>query len=535
MTQRPSDPGGFLEQARRLFEAGQAGEGRRSLRAAADAAAGDANALAAIAAFAMRTRDWPLARDCLEAVVAQGNAEAALHTRLGLVYHHLGRTGDAAAAYESALRLDAGDAGAASGLGRIALSRGAAERAASLFEQALTLDSDHADAAAGLGMIAENIGQPERALSLIEPLLGRGFINEETLRVFAGACRQLGRPEAAIGPLESLLSRTHAAPERASLLFLLAGLYDDCDRLPDAFAAAREGNQLTPGNFDPAAHAARIDALVESFVSRSAEAPAGLGTHEATTSVSPPRETPMVFIVGVPRSGTTLTEQILAQHPAVLAGGEHSRLERMAGRLEEAAGKSWPEALAEASDTVRADLARRYLAPLGELAPGTEVVTDKMPVNFLFLGLVAGVFPNAKVVWCRRDPLDVGLSCFMQRFGGRGVEFASDLSHIGFYIRQSERLMRLWRDSLSLPVYELQYETLVGDGESEARRLLDFLGLEWDEHCLRFHESRRFVGSPSYAQVRKPVHASAVGKHTRYGELLAPLGQALRSDEIPRR
>ena len=533
MTRRGPDPGGFLAQARSLIKAGRAGEGRRILLRAAEAAAGDTNALAAVAEFAGRTGDWPLARDCLESAVAQAPAEAALHTRLGLVYHHLRRTGDAINAYENALRLDAGDAGAASGLGRIALARGAAERAAGLFEQALIADSVHADAAAGLSVIAENTGQPDRALALVEPLLQRGLINEEVLRVFAGAYRQLGRAEAAIGPIESLLARAGQGPERASLLFLLAGLYEDCDQLPAAFAAAEEGNRLTPGGFDPAAHLARIDALVEAFPARAADGSDDRGGRQTGNAVSPPRETPMVFIVGVPRSGTTLTEQILAQHPAVLAGGEHSRLERLAERLEEGTGKPWPVALAEADDGARADLARDYLAPLGSLAPGISVVTDKMPVNFLYLGLMAGIFPNAKVVWCRRNPLDVGLSCFMQRFGGRGVAFASDLRHIGFYIRQCDRLMRHWREALDLPLWELHYDKLVTDLESEARRLTTFLGLAWNDRCLSFHESRRFVGTPSYAQVRKPIHASAVGRHARYGDFLAPLEQALQSDECP--
>ena len=152
--------------------------------------------------------------------------------------------------------------------------------------------------------------------------------------------------------------------------------------------------------------------------------------------------------------------------------------------------------------------------------------------NFEFLGFAALLFPDSRVIHCRRDPMDMGLSCFFQHFYGAGVAFAYDLTHIGAYYRQYRRVMSHWREALPLPILEVSYERLVADTDNETRRIVEFLGLPWDPSCLRFFETERVVGTASYEQVRRPVYGTSVGRHRDYRQWLDPLARALE-DERP--
>ncbi|MGI9264491.1 MAG: tetratricopeptide repeat-containing sulfotransferase family protein [Gammaproteobacteria bacterium] len=506
----------LLANARDLIRSGRLDEARLDLLQASELAPEDPMPLQRLANVSLRQGDWRGARQWLERLSSLCPKDATVHTRLGLVCHLQGKLTDAEAAYKRALALDARSGDALAGLGRVAMVRGSVPDAHALFERALSIEPGHADATTGLAGLLENRGDADEALSLLKPLIEKGVVNSELVRIFAGASRQLDDTVPAVRLIDTLLKNRLPDSERAALLFILAGLRDASGMTDEAFQAADEANRLLPGRFDPGDFKDHADKLITAFPAGVA---AGLGDGASTA--------PMVFVVGIPRSGTTLAEQILAQHPAVLAVGEHSRLEKMADNLEALSGHPWEQAIGDDASTHIGALAESYLAPLGEIPDSIRVVTDKMPVNFLYLPLVARVFPRAKVIWCRRDPLDVGLSCYLQAFGGRGVEFANDLNHIGHYIRQSDRLMRHWCNTLGLPVYELQYEKMVTDPESGTREMLGFLDLEWDDRCLRFHESKRYVGSPSYAQVRKPISAAAVGKSAPYEKHLAPLRRSL--------
>lgn len=522
MPEERPDIATLLAKAHDLLRAGRLADARQHLLQASELAPQDPLPLQRLANVALRQGDWGAAREWLESLTGLCPEDATTHSRLGLVCHLQGRLAEAEAAYNRALALDPKLSDALSGLGRTAILRGSGSDAESLFERALISEPGHADATAGLAGLLENRGDAEQALGLLQPLLEQGVVNSELARIFAGACRQLGKPAPAVHLIEKLLQNRLPDSERAQLLFALAGLFDASGSTDDAFRAADEANHLLPCGFDVQNSRNRVDQLTTTF-------PAGVPAIRDEYA----SKTPMVFIVGVPRSGTTLAEQILAQHPAVLAAGEHSRLEKMAARLEQRSGRPWALALGDCIPERVREMEDRYLEPLGEIPESIRIVTDKMPVNFLYLPMAARVFPKAKVIWCRRNPMDTGLSCYMQAFGGRGVEFASDLGHIGHYIRQSDQLMTHWRHTLGLPVYELQYEELVADPESVARAMLRFLDLEWDDKCLQFHESRRYVGSPSYAQVRKPISTAAVGKSVPYERHLAPLRQALAATPGP--
>jgi hypothetical protein len=231
-----------------------------------------------------------------------------------------------------------------------------------------------------------------------------------------------------------------------------------------------------------------------------------------------------VFIVGMPRSGTTLTEQILASHPKVFGAGELGLMGQAAQMLR----RGSVDSLASASGDSLAKATAFYLREIGRIDGEAARVTDKMTANFLRLGLIARMFPNARIVHCRRDPMDTCLSCFQQNFRAAHLSWTCDLADLGHYYCQYRRLMDHWRQILPAgSMLEVDYEDTVSGLETQARRLVDFVGLEWDDACLRFHEADRTVVTASHSQVRRKVYAGSVGRWRRYGGGLRPLADAL--------
>ncbi len=227
-----------------------------------------------------------------------------------------------------------------------------------------------------------------------------------------------------------------------------------------------------------------------------------------------------VFIVGMPRSGTTLVEQIASSHKLVFGGGERDDIDTILTVL----GRDQTTGLPAEWDPASVHReAAAHVSRLRELAPSASRVIDKMPDNILWLGQIARLFPQARVVLCRRDPRDQSLSCFFQDFREEMTLWTNDLADCGFRARQIDRLVQHWRKVLPLKMLEIEYETLVSNLEAESRRLIGFLGLEWDPACLDFHKTERTVQSASYWQVRQPLYATSVGRWRHYRSHLGPL------------
>jgi tetratricopeptide (TPR) repeat protein len=237
-----------------------------------------------------------------------------------------------------------------------------------------------------------------------------------------------------------------------------------------------------------------------------------------------------VFIVGLPRSGTTLTEQIIASHPLVHGAGELSDVRRIASSIPELVGQPSLDELAALSalDPDSALVAaRRYLDRLEKLAPASATrVVDKNPENDQFLGLIAILWPAARVIHCRRDPRDVAVSCW--RTNLPTTPWSSDWNHVAQLFADNQRLMEHWRQVRPLQWLDLDYEELVADLEGQSRRLIEFLGLEWDPACLSFHLNRRVVRTPSLVQVRQPLYADSVGIWRKYEPYLGRLFEAFK-------
>ncbi|MGY4308625.1 tetratricopeptide (TPR) repeat protein [Bradyrhizobium sp. USDA 4369] len=242
--------------------------------------------------------------------------------------------------------------------------------------------------------------------------------------------------------------------------------------------------------------------------------------------------TAAVFVIGMPRSGTSLIEQILSSHPAAYGAGEVNYFAAATGLFTDRARGDYPDMLAKLADADLGSIAQAYLARFTDLPAGMARIVDKMPSNFLFAGLIHLALPNARIIHVRRNPIDTCLSCFSQLFS-EPQPFCYDLAELGRYYRAYEALMEHWRAILPDRVMlEVNYEDVVRDFEPHARKIVAHAGLDWDERCRAFHETKRPVNTASLVQVRKPLFTGSVGRWRLYGDRLKPLLDALGPAEV---
>jgi hypothetical protein len=301
--------------------------------------------------------------------------------------------------------------------------------------------------------------------------------------------------------------------DRAALGFVLGKMLDEADRFDEAFARYARANSLVlqmrhaaGERYDSDLFARRVDDSITMFTP---------DFFTRTRDWGEPSDLP-VFIVGMPRSGTSLVEQIASSHPDVFGAGELRDISNIAASLGVTQYHAGP---------IR-DAARKQLDRLRVQGGSALRVIDKMPANVEHLGLIAALFPSARIILCRRDPRDTCLSCFFQQFS-TGNLFSFDLTQCGRHHVHTDRLIAHWLKALPLPMLQMRYEDLVADLEGESRRLMSFLGLPWNPACLDFHRTERTVQTSSAWQVRQPIYTRSVGRWRNYQRHLAPLLEAL--------
>ncbi len=328
--------------------------------------------------------------------------------------------------------------------------------------------------------------------------------------------RRFSAGDPAIAKMEALLASggIEALADRTALRFALGKAWLDAGDAERGFAHLDQGNREKRATFayDPAATDRWISEIVAAFPAERFERP----------PVAVPGSDRPIFVVGVPRSGTTLVEQILASHPEITGAGELATLQAVV----RSAG-AYPACVAGLGADDEAALGRAYLDAIAPLAGGDRRMVDKMPSNFLFAGLIHRMLPDAQIIHVRRDPVDTCLSCYSKLFT-REQLFAYDLTELGLFYRSYERLMDHWRAVLPADRFiEVMYEDVVSDLETESRRLVAFCGLAWDRACLDFHRTGRIIRTASVNQARQPLHADSVGRWRRYARQLVPLIETL--------
>lgn len=300
--------------------------------------------------------------------------------------------------------------------------------------------------------------------------------------------------------------------------FALAHISDNLGRFDAAFDAVSRGSALSPVNYKPAATEQRFNKVREFFTVERFSELARVRVHS---------ERP-VFIVGMPRSGTSLVEQILDSHPEAAGGGELTEIREIETEI---GARDAPHRLMDLEVKDLDSYVERYLQRLDRVDAVAGRVIDKMPANFERLGLIAMLFPGARILHYVRDPLDTCLSCYFQDFRFRNP-FSYSLEHLGAHYARYTELMRHWHAVLPVPILDVRYETLVAEPRDTIASMLEFCDLEWDDRCLAFHENTRIVDTASIDQVRRPLYANSVGRAAHYRHRLEPLVQALRANGV---
>lgn len=467
----------------------------------------------------LRQRTFAEAAASYRQAIALAPELPAGHLGLGLAFLEARRPIEALDCFEEALRLASDDIEAINHAARALLFLSRPNEAMARLERARMIRPDHPETHLNLGIGLQVLGRFEaakeaigRALAL-KPDLSDAYYNSVLSRTLADA----GEAER----LEKLLEDPElASAQRGTLGYALAKVYDDLGRYDDAFRHLAQANDLRDREMGARAeaHIEYVDRVVAAFGADLFAAKERLG-HDSDLPV---------FVVGMPRSGTSLVEQILASHPRVFGAGELDDIRQLTRRLPAAlsASASYPECVRSLDVDTARRLAAEYLERLRELAGRAERITDKMPGNYLRLGLIALLFPRARIIHCRRDALDTCLSCYFQNFGRNQPLFAN-LTKLGTVYRQYERLMAHWRRVVPIPVLDVQYEDLATDQERVSRRLVEFCGLPWDDRCLDFHRQERAVATASFWQVRQPIYTTSIGRWRHYASHLGELKRAL--------
>lgn len=458
------------------------GEALRWLDSALAFAPGHAATLVARSKVLRQTGFLDEALDSARRAVTAMPHSAEAHNAQGEALQALGRLDEALACYDKAVELP-----------------GAAGETARMNCAALLLENGRGDeAVALLGKLLDN---NSRCVS--------AWQNLAEIKTFTADDPDIARMESLLGP-----QGVEGRNERIALHFALGKAYLDANQAATAFHHLAQGNRMKRATFayDGEAAARWMSAIAKVCT------PALLKRLKGSGNVS---EMP-IFVVGMPRSGTSLVEQILASHPLVHGAGELRAMPALVETL-----GAYPAGLKDLSADDLARLGDAYLARVAPLSRGRRHVVDKMPANFLYAGLIHLILPNARIIHCRRDPVDTCLSCYSTLFSVEQL-FAYDFAELGGFYRSYQALTGHWRKVLPKKRFlDLDYEAVVGDQEPQTRRLLDFLGLPWDDACLRFHQTVRPVRTASASPVRLPIYTTSSGRWRKYAAHLAPLLTAL--------
>jgi len=385
-------------------------------------------------------------------------------------------------------------------------------------EQILKKHKNHEGAICLAASIYEKKGDIDRAYKYLTPLL-KTQPSVKVITNFASISKSLGLVKEAIQYMETLLEKNISMPVtlQSKLHFSLGKAYDGQKNYEPAFKNFYAANNLKKSTFDITSMRNNIDAQIAIFSSDFAQ-----NLSESGNLSSRP-----IFIVGMPRSGTTLMEQIISSHHNVAAAGELTTINTLAVSIPQTNNSNnsnnyYVNFINQITTEQLNKLAEKYLKHISSINPDAQHITDKMPSNFMHLGFIQLLFPKARIIHCMRNPLDTCLSCYFQDFA-RPHPWIYDLHDIGTVHLEYQRIMNHWKNVLNIPMLEIQYESLVENQEEVSRKIIEFCDLDWDDNCMQFHKNKRFVKTASYDQVRQPMYKKSVARWKNYKEQIKPL------------
>ena len=444
-----------------------------------------------------------------KALVVQSDNERA-YLELARLYADLHYLSESIANYKKYLAIVPRDADTVVALTRTMHRNGQTDEAIQILERFAQNSDPNQSIGICLGEILQNAGRlTDAELTLVSVF--EKFPKAPNAAIALSRLRRFADPnDPVIQKLRDSLESTEKDQDAvAPIHFALGKIYDDLGQFDIAFRQYDLGNQITAERlrYDAAAAESETDELLEVFSSSFI----GRDVHLASDSEKP------LLIVGIPRSGTTLTEQIIASHKDAAGAGELGFFPSLIAQLPRILGstQSYPGCCGDLDESSIAEIVQQYLELLGRHDPAALRVTDKLPGNYRHVGLLRCLFKNARVIVCRRDPRDVALSVYFQYFRERH-EFSWSLSSIAHCIVQHERLVRHWLRVIPDGIIQIEYEDLILNNETTVRRIIEFLGLNWDPNCLNFHTNERDVNTASNWQVRQPLYASSLGRWSHY-------------------
>jgi tetratricopeptide (TPR) repeat protein len=370
----------------------------------------------------------------------------------------------------------------------------------------------------------DRLGDVDAAAAMLRPIVEAGGETPAMVDLLARIALRQGRAAEAIDLLRRHLDDPGIADgDRQGLLFGLVKAYDKAGEYDAAFGAAVEANAVGARPFDRAAYRARIDAHIDVF-----SAPA----IAARPRASRPSDRP-VIIAGMPRSGTTLVEQIIDAHPRAHGAGELTFLDEVLADIQMRLDsfEPYPACLEDLTAETCDRLSAEYLNTLRAFSRTATRIVDKTLHNVEHLGFLSLLCPASHVIATRREPMDTGLSCFLNPILATRLPWITDLGDIGFVHGQQRRLMRHWRAVLEVPILEVEYQRLIDEQERMTREMIEFVGLPFHDRCLEFHASGRPVMTLSYDQVDRPVYRTSLDRWRNYEKHLGPLREALEAEE----
>jgi len=474
-----------------------------------------------LGALRLAQRRYREAVKILEDVLRREPDHADALNHCAIAWTEMGHLERAAPMFERLSRLRPASAGAFRQLGDVQHKLGLHEEATASLQRALELDPDDRHSRLALGDIHESLGRSREAKAQYLAVLRRhpgSPLALARLLMLSGH-----EPDPAWIAQAGVIVDAREVPleARARVAIALAHHHDRLGQYEEAFRSLEQGNALLREQrpYDAARFGVAVDRLIEVFTREEIDT---LRSRFADSSEKP------IFIVGMPRSGTTLLEQMLSSHSCVEAGGEMSAMLNVAARVRGlgASNRDYPYGMRDLGTRELAGLAKYYLERIDRVSATAARVTDKLPFNFMHVGLISALFPKAAIVHCRREPLDTCVSCLFTSFTEQ-IRFANDMKTLGQYYRHYERLMHHWREVIPERLLDVQYEELVTETECRLRTVLAHCGLGWEPGCLDYHRSERSVRTPSRWQVRRPVSTASIGRWRHYRQWIGPLQESL--------
>lgn len=403
------------------------------------------------------------------------------------------------------------------------------EGACRAFDRAIELDPDDIGHKASKAWALRLSGKSDEALAILGALYDEGCRDHRAMRIYANLLGAMGQTERAIEVLEPLANEDH--PDKLVIgahWYVLARLYDKLGRYEDAYNAATRGSDLNAKTYDPNEREWLFEQRAKTWSSES------MGTLARSKSSS---EKP-VFIVGMPRSGTTLVEQIIGSHPKAYGAGEliniFSAIRELITPMDES--QTIEDMVRELKPATLDRTARRILRDMEKQAPSgskPERICDKLLLNFQHLGFIEQLFPQARVIICQRHPLDTFISSYLLDFEGVNAHAYTDRPEwFGHFYALHLKYIEHYKRVSGLRILEVRYEDIVEDQRAQTERMLEFVGLEFDEACMRFHEHERSVNTASTDQVRQKLYTKAMRRFEHYDKHLGPVREALRDHGV---